>query len=366
MKKLFLAVLSLALFASCETEINETTATNETVDLRLMTPKASFNNEQSGMYAGVIAGIENGFHGKLWVNMNNDRNTTAMIETAQGDVHYIALVGQVNGIYQFEGAIGSFDFNPADFNDTQITNVVMNGGNGAARVLKETSQTRMTPVLGTYDNFFGGNYGGTWNFIAQDQAGSPFNVIQEIVITSSNPEVTNNMIIDNTLEPGLPGCYNFGGPVPPVFANYPNTPDDPDGTLRDFAVYAVNQLLPISAPNKNIVYDVGFSQRLTDNFGIVGYDRLLGNPQGTAEFLLGFVITDGCYNFDPTATGIPGANSQGYYAVKNDEGDFTGEGGRIYITEVANLIQVTGIQGSNPSEDRNNSLEPFSAVNAKF
>jgi hypothetical protein len=42
--------------------------------------------------------------------MNNDRNTTAMIETAWIDVHYIASVGQVNGIYQFEGTIGFFNF----------------------------------------------------------------------------------------------------------------------------------------------------------------------------------------------------------------------------------------------------------------
>ncbi|MGK0377706.1 MAG: hypothetical protein ACJA1Z_001516 [Patiriisocius sp.] len=56
----------------------------------------------------------------------------------------------------------------------------MIGGNGVARVLKETCQTRMTTVLGTYDNFFGGDYGGTWNFIAQDQAGASFSAIQEL------------------------------------------------------------------------------------------------------------------------------------------------------------------------------------------
>jgi hypothetical protein len=120
-------------------------------------------------------------------------------------------------------------------------------------------------------------------------------------------------------------------------------------------------LLPIDTPNKNAVYDIGFSQNVIADNMIVGYDRLVGNPAGTVLSLFGLNLPDGCYNIDPISTGISGANSQGYYTVTNNDGAFLHEEGRIYINEIANLIQVTGIQGSTPSEDRSK-LDTLNAI----
>jgi hypothetical protein len=346
MKKILLLTFSLALFTACEKDSMNVTDHNETANLEKMIPKASLDMQQSGMYAGVIIADQNNFHGKLWINLNNNSKISAMIVTMKKEVHYLSMVNapsavgfdNANANYRFEGPVGSFEFNPSNIINTEITNVVMNNATGVARVLKETSQYRMTPILGTYDSSFAGDESGTWNFIAPDQNGASYNLIEEVVITtSSGLMITEN---SSTFETGSPGC-TFSGPLPPVFANYPNTdniednpatPEDESAT-RDFAIYAINQTLPTGVPNKTILYDLGFSQNNADFNNSDGYALMTAYPEATRDPIFGDPdLAPGCYN-------ISDDNCNGYYAVVNDTG-VPVEGGRIFI-DVSALISPT-------------------------
>lgn len=337
MRKLILGVFALALFASCETDVNESIDTTTNVDLRVLTPKAEFDNQSSGMYAGVIVADNNNFHGKLWININNNGKFSAMVETIQKDIHYFQLASETNGIYSYEGDIGSFDFSPSNITKTEFTNIIINNTSGVASVLKEKNQVRMTPILGTYSAVFAGDESGTWNFIAPDQEGASFNLIDQAIITTS----TGLMITEDatTFETGLPGCYDFGGPVPPLFANYPNTddiednpltPDVDESALRDFAVFAINQTLPTNIPNKTIVYDLGLSQDNADFNDAGTYNLMTAFPEATRASIFGAPdLAAGCYN-------IAGDAANGYFAYVDDTGAFV-EGGTI-ILDTAGLV----------------------------
>lgn len=327
---MFVAIAGM-LIASCETDPIDNLETDVTVNLELMSPSPSLDNSSDGMYAGVIVADNNNFHGKLWVNLNNNSNYSAMIETTNKEVYHLELKEKNNGVFTYSGSIGSFDFTPLRDGESEITNVTIKENIGVARVLKETSQARMMAILGTYDNAFGGNETGTWSFMAPDQQGAAFNLVTETIITTS----TNHMITESEFEAGNTGCYNFGGPIPPVFANYPNEadiPDDPatpdvdESATRDFALIMTNQTLPIpNVADKTVLYDISFSQDVADNNDL-DYNRFLGEPQITGPFLFTTPPT-GC-------SSVP--DRQGFYIIVDDAGTATG-GGNIFI-DVSGLI----------------------------
>lgn len=348
MKKiLFLGAIVSLLFA-CETEenllLNENDTANATaqVDLRTMDPNASLDTQSDGMYAGIIATNDTQFHGKLWINLHNDQQYSAMVEDKFGELHYFELTNTFKSTYTFSNSNGSFEFNATNPKNTEITNVVYNGVPGNARVLKETSQTRMTPIMGNYDSFGFGDptIKGTWNFIAQDQMGFEFNAIEETVITTNGGKMFIERLADSDFEGFEPGCWDFGGAVPPVFANYPDTPDIPDdpmtpedeSALRDFNIQAAGQIFTAPVVGNTIIYDVAFSQDLADGAG-APYTIMTGFPTATNAIY-----------FDPpldpmagTCLGLDfGNGGQGAYAI-GDSSLTVIDAGNIFILNVADL-----------------------------
>lgn len=361
MKKILFLLALTSLFFACETEENlilnegETTNASVQIDLRTMDPNVAFDTQSKGMYAGVIATNDNQFHGKLWINLHNDQQYSAMVETKEGDLHFFQLVNVFKTVYTFSNDSGSFEFNASNSKNTEITNVFYNGIPGNARVVKETSQTRMTPILGNYDSFGIGDptIKGTWNFIAQDQMGAEFNLIEEIVITTNGGRMFIETLADGDFEGFEPGCWDFGGPVPPLFANYPDTediPDDPmtpedESALRDFNIQAAGQIFTAPSVGNTIIYDVAFSQDLADD-NDVPYTIMTGFP----------IATNTIY-FDPplnplvgTCRGLDfGNGGQGAYVIADASLTII-DGGNIFILNVADLTPpATTLSGPSKS-----------------
>lgn len=296
MKKIVYLALGALLLVSCtKDETNTVVEASTTADLSVMLPQRSYDTSDKGMYAGVIVANEAQFHGKLWVNLGNDSNVSALVKTNNEEITF-ELEVQNGTIYHFKSERGSFDVDVANFRDVAITNVSIDQAVGNARVIKETNEAKVQAVLGTFDNELIPDEGwtGTFDFLVDPTT----DYITEVIVTTA----AGTMSIDTqeNMELGQTGCYNQ---QPPFFFQ------DLDPTVNLFEMYAVGQVWTLPS-GMTIGYDLGFSKYIMDNSEIPYTDGVF-YPEIMNDILFGGTIEELACTW---------VDANGYYVIINPEG----------------------------------------------
>lgn len=228
---LLLGVFTSMFFVSCSEE-ETTTSDFTTTDLEVSVehvnfdpstaePTARFNEDNDGIYHGVIVTLDTDIHGKIWVNVNNDGNYNATVVTNTGDK--FAFVGKQltrdGNLISFVGNRGSFNFDVTDFNSPIATNVVIDYKEAHIATLKDRAGQRAAVILGTFEtNDDPANViSGTWDLMT-DGTPNPdafnFPLLTEVVITVTN---NGNVYTDTDFETFEYPCFLLGGPIAPIF-----------------------------------------------------------------------------------------------------------------------------------------------------
>jgi len=315
MKKLALLFLVALVVVSCSKEDTTAVDTQENLVLQLDTdlskqiPQRSFDNDVRGTYAGVLVANTGDFHARLWLNIGNDGNTNAMVQTIEGEditFELAASSGSINADYTFANNRGSFDVDMSDFDNVIISNVRMDDMDGDAFVAKERNGNKRMIMLGVYDNSIAGLTTGTWDIMTAGLGG--IENIDSVMITGTGGGMQVELAAD--LEGTSPGCYT-GGPFAPFFWT--------DNTDNRYELYATGQSIPL-AGGTTVFYDFGWSKALCDLFGLA-YTQGLYYPEALETILFGG-LPPGCYNI----------NDYGYYAWMEADGITIRSSGRISFT----------------------------------
>lgn len=218
---LLLGVFASMFFVSCsEEEITtsdvastdlEVTIEHVNFDPATAQPTARFNEEDEGLYHGVIVSLDTEIHGKIWINVNNDGNYNATVVTNTGD--RFAFIGkQLNregNLLSYIGDRGSFSFDVADYNNPVITNVIIDNKDAHISAVKDRAGQRAAAILGTYQDFDDPDFNGTWDIITdgtpnEDAFGFP--LVSEVVFTHNNGMVFTDTEFENFEYP----CFFYG------------------------------------------------------------------------------------------------------------------------------------------------------------
>ncbi|MFT4698328.1 MAG: hypothetical protein ACI9SJ_001471 [Flavobacteriaceae bacterium] len=313
MKKAILLLLMALVVVSCSKDESTLTENQENLvheldtDLRKQKPNRAYDNDVRGTYAGVIVANSAKFHGKLWLNIGNDGNTNAFVETVEGEelaFELAASSGSINTNYTFVNNRGSFEVNLSDFTNVVISNISIDETNGDAFVAKEINGNNRTVNLGTYDNSIAGLTTGTWDIMTPGAGG--YENIDAIMVTGAGGGMQVELAAD--LEGQTPACYG-GGPYPPFFWQ--------DPLDNKFELYATGQSFTTYADGSTVLYDFGWSKYLCNLYGLA-YTQGLYYPEATADVLFGG-LAPGCYNI----------NDYGYYAWMEADGVTLRSSGRI-------------------------------------
>ena len=347
-----LAVAGMMFSCTQDNELNSTDTTSLDADVNLQTtiPNQVFDTSSEGRYAGVIVSNASDFHGKIWINVGDAAlRQFAQVELINShqrvDFDLTETLGE--NLYRFSNNMGSFDVNLADAANVTVENVMIQGNPGQVRLLKETSQSRMVIMLGTYNDQFlnGGNPDatGTWDIVLD--SANPL-VILEVLITTS----TNTMLVDSgSFEVGNVGCL-VNPSVPTLFDGLG------PGTESDYYVYAINQTFnPFGGTGGTIIYDFGWDKRVHDgrtdpDTGELAIDYSGGTmfPEGTNPFIWG--------NIDPACyfTDVQGS----YVWINNALDAFNGAGAISFDTSGFMPPPPSGSFGSEVDTQDYESISP--------
>lgn len=289
MKKqiLLFGVFASMIFSSCseeETTVSDFTTTDLEVTIEHINfdpataePIARFNEDNRGLYHGIIVSLDTGNkdrpHGKIWVNVNNDGNYNATVVTNTGD--RFGFIGKKlnrdGNLYSFVGNRGSFKFDVTDFNKPIATNVIIDSKEGHIATLKDRAGQRAAVILGSFQTNDDDPMSmppleaitGTWDLMTD---GTPnveafgFPNLTEVVITITN---NGNVYSDTDFETFEYPCFFIPtGPIAPVFLH-----EDPMTTpngRNEF--WAQDQSFLLG--NATLTYWLGQSSGLVDNNGL--------------------------------------------------------------------------------------------------
>ncbi|HBY67173.1 MAG TPA: hypothetical protein DEG69_05060 [Flavobacteriaceae bacterium] len=325
MKRILLLLAVASLVFSCSKNEGIYIETQEDLilpisnDLSVQKPLKQNNLKKEGLYSGVIVADETNFHGELRINVANDGNFLAVVKTIDGRTLSFNLKDAAgsSSALTFFSKNGSFDLNLSDFNNPVISNVIINGTPGNAKVVKETSSAKVRAVLGTFDDaVFPGTFTGTWDFLVNTST----DYITEVIITTVAGQM--NIDVAANFEAADLGCYNAGNLTNPFFFQ------DLDPAINNYEIYSVGQIWEL--PNgMTIIYDFGFSKNILDANDFPYTDGVF-NPAITGQYLFNPpIIEPGCYRFA----------ANGYYLVADTGGTFIG-GGKI-ILDTSGLVPVS-------------------------
>ncbi|GHC64055.1 hypothetical protein [Ulvibacter litoralis] len=306
MKKILYVAIGALLLASCTKDEVSAVDTSMSADLSVMLPQKSYDTSDKGMYAGVIVANEAQFHGKLWVNIGNDSNVSALVKTNNEEITF-EIASQNGNVYHFESERGSFDVDVTNYRDVVVSNVSIDQTSGNARVIKETNAAKVQAVLGTFDDLLLPDLGwtGTFDFLVDPATA----YMTEVIVTSASGTMSIDFAAD--MEVGDTGCY---GAEPPFFFQ------DLDPAANLFEMYAVGQIWTLPS-GMTILYDLGFSKNIMDANTIPYTDGVL-YPELMNSILFGGTIeTSACTWVD----------ANGYYVIINPEGTAYIGGGFINI-----------------------------------
>lgn len=305
--------MTVLVILSCSKDESALTADNQqnlvhevNTDLRKQKPNKSFDNDVRGTYAGVIVADNAQFHGKLWLNIGNDGNTNALVETVAGELVHFSIADNANSInanYIFESNRGSFEVNLSDFDNVVISNISIDETNGDAFVAKERNGNKRSVNLGTYDNSIAGNTTGTWDIMTAGAGG--IENIDAVMVTGAGGGMHVELQAD--LEGTTPGCYG-GGPYIPFMWT--------DAADNRYELMATGQSW-VYGNGTSVLYDFGFGKALCD-FNGLPYTQGLFMPEATNNILFGGIAV-GCYNI----------NDYGYYVWVEADGVTIRSSGRI-------------------------------------
>ncbi|MGV6828523.1 MAG: hypothetical protein ACWA45_03910 [Flavobacteriales bacterium] len=313
MKKLILLLTISLAVVSCSKE-NTTAIDNQenltqqlNQDISQQLPQSNYDQSQKGLYAGVIVANDTQFHGKIWINIGNDGNYTALVQTIEGDKLEFNLDNQTPSLnkntYTFTNERGSFQVNLTDITKVTVSNITIDGTEGYIHVRKEVNNTKVGITLGTYDAAYAGASTGTWDFL-DDGAGGGAGVsnITETMATGAGGGMQIDYAVD--FEGTTPECYT-GGPFAPFFWEDPSD--------NRYEIYMTGQTVTLT--NGDILlFDFGFSKNICDANGL-DYLRGLYFPEATNNVFFGGVAA-GCYNI--------GTGGQGVYARFDSAGEAGG------------------------------------------
>ena len=296
MKKYILGFLMLSLCIACsEDEVitNDvasaelTSTTNfESTDLTTATPNRIFDVSSEGLYHGVIVTEDTQFHGKIWVNIGNDGNYNATVETDLGEkLSFTAQQNSLNGTsFVFQGERGSFYYDVSDFSTPVASEVIIDDTFGFIQTVKDNSTSRAAVTLGTFVDFADPAYTGTWDLITDGTAnagafGLP-NLTQVCVVGPNGIMLVDTGSFETFDYP----CFTLAGPIAPVFHAAGGT----FGNINEF--WAQDQVTDWGgASASNTTYFLGQSTSVHS-----------GNPQ---------FDTPGFHNNDFAAMPTPGCNA---------------------------------------------------------
>ena len=225
MNKFFLIIVVVFVSFSCSTESivnNENEEVNYFLknDLSKQLPVVDFDNQINGMYHGIIASEDSKIHGQIWVNIANDGEYKAMVETINKERMYFSDVekeASFNSIY-FEGKRGSFTIDVTNTDDVRVSNVLIDDKVANIRLLKERNGTKNRAILGTFVDDLDASFGGTWDLLSTSTQTVtlptglmfPFpttvdvvvNIVSETVVTKTG----GGIFIDSSMELFTPGA----------------------------------------------------------------------------------------------------------------------------------------------------------------
>lgn len=127
-------------------------------------PNPAFDQSNKGLYQGTLVSEDMSFHEKITINVGNNGQYYAFINTTNGETH--TLKGQpslTNTAYNFKGKIGHFKMSITSDGQTSFSDVMLKNMSSKITVFKDTSSQRMMPSIGTFTNT-NGNITGTWDF----------------------------------------------------------------------------------------------------------------------------------------------------------------------------------------------------------
>ena len=305
MKKHILSflMLSLCIMACSDDEVitNDTlnadltsTVNIETVDITTATPNKAFDLVGAGLYQGIIVTEDAQFHGKIFVNVGNDGNYNALVETDTRE--RVSFKGEplnrANTLFQFEGKRGSFVYDVTNYDSPVASEVVIDNTNGFVQTVKDRSEQRAAVALGTYADTIDPSFTGPWDLITD---GTP--AINSVGRDGATPIVLplltqvcilgpgGNMFVDNVFENHqLSGCFGGGTGFPPTFFfTDPTTDVDNINPASANEFWAWDQSVDILG--QTLTYDLGQSSVISalNNFpgiGIVNdaFDPDTGDP----------------------------------------------------------------------------------------
>lgn len=230
MKKTLLILTCSILLFSCSQEDSIENNTDVTIDYSkiinpaTVTPNASLDNSEKGLYKGVFVSADTQLHGVISINLENDGQRNAIIEFNNGD--RLGFIGKevAKNRYTYFNKKAQFDIVFSQDKKAVIENAVIDNKHANVKVVKDISTNRTTVGLGTFVDSSDSNFGGTWDFIstASTVISVPFPPFPDVTFPAS---LITELVV----------CYDDGTPTGRLFS---------DTTMESFTGGASCQFLP--------------------------------------------------------------------------------------------------------------------------
>jgi len=203
-------LLALAVFAlfltSCSKDSNyqdniaDLTATINP-NIQEQDAQATFDNNERGLYRGIIASGDNQSRGQIWINMGNDGQFNAQVELVSGEKITMQLIQESsvavasNKIYTFVNDSNSVVVDLSNFNEPSILSAQLGDDPYLATIVKDKSNINISVMTGTFFEDGNPSFNGTWNLIADGSKNNP-NSMGGAGITASMITFNGNMFND--------------------------------------------------------------------------------------------------------------------------------------------------------------------------
>ena len=312
MKKFALLIVAAALFTACsedaavEDQIQLDDMPFVETDFSKMSPDPAFDNDMRGTYTGIIMTEGVAFHGKLFLNIENNGQFGATVITAndQEKINF-EMVKRVDNVFTFANERGTFQVDVSNIDKVVVSEVSIDGISGDSYVKKDRGGERFGIILGTYTTSDFVTVVGVWDFILDLNVG-PF--IDASVFSLPGGGLKLEEAAAGDYELGNTGCY---GPDLPPF--YLTSSADPMPGDEQIELYMIGQSVPFPNNGSTVLYDLGFSKAICDA-NALSYDRMLAFPQATNAIFFTPPLPDGqCTNIT-----VGGPPVHGLYAWVED------------------------------------------------
>ena len=185
-----------------DTDVLESEIVNiETTSLFEVTPDASLDQSEFGLYHGVFSSRDLSLKGKIYVQVQ-DNDYRAEVQLRDGEIlEFTATPTNVINNIEFSNERGSFTLDITDIDHTVAANVVLDTKEGYIQVFKDRSNQRTLMVLGTFVDSADPTFTGNWDIATdgtlhpEDGFGDGFETISEIVVS-----INGNMFTDTNLD----------------------------------------------------------------------------------------------------------------------------------------------------------------------